>query len=62
MKTRTKLENVNVYIVEGISKNDRPYAMLRVETGNVDLDNSLKPIFLNPLQLSVLQSVLNIKK
>lgn len=55
MKEKTELKNVSVYIIEGISqKSGKPYTMLRIETGNIELDKSLKPIFLSSLQKAVL--------
>ncbi len=52
---KTVLENAKVVLVRGVSKKtNRPYHMLRIETGNYALDKSLKPIFLDLLQVDVI--------
>lgn len=58
-QTKVILKGVNVVKVEGISKKSgRKYTMLRIETGNQALDNSLKANFLDDLQLLALNNML----
>ena len=54
-REKTIIENAKVVLIRGVSKKTgKPYHMLRIETGNVALDYSLKPIFLNMLQVDTL--------
>lgn len=52
---RDELEFAKVVFIRGVSKKTgKPYHMLKIETGNYALDNSLKPIFLNLLQVDTI--------
>ena len=56
-KMKETATNIKVVLVEGISQKGNPYSALRLETGDKDLDKSLKLIFLNTLQLKVLRDI-----
>ncbi len=57
-RERTILENAKVVLVSGVSqKTGNTYHMLRVETDNNALNNSLKPIFLDLLQVDALMKL-----
>lgn len=49
--------DIKVVLVEGVSQKGNAYVALRLETGDKDLDKSLKLIFLNTLQLKVLRDI-----
>ncbi len=54
-RKKVVIKNAKVVLISGVSqKTGRPYHMLRIETGNYALDKSLKPIFLDLLQVDVL--------
>ena len=52
---RVELDFAKVVFIRGVSKKTgKPYHMLRIETGNYALDKSIKPIFLNLLQVDTI--------
>ncbi len=54
-RKKVVIKNAKVVLISGVSqKTGRPYHMLRVETDNEALNKSLKPIFLDLLQVDVL--------
>ena len=57
-REKTILENAKVVLVSGVSqKTGNTYQMLRIETENEGLNNSLKPIFLDLLQVDALMKL-----
>lgn len=55
-QTTIELKDLKVELVKGISqKNNSQYYMLRVSTGDVALDSTFKPIWLNLLQADLLE-------
>lgn len=57
-REKTVLENAKVVLVSGVSqKTGNTYQMLRIETNNEALNNSLKPIFLDLLQVDALMKL-----
>lgn len=57
MVEKTELTNVKVVLISGKSKKGKDYNMIVLETGDTDLDYSLKPIFLSSLEYRALIDV-----
>lgn len=62
MKKELVLKGAKVVLTIGTSKSGNEYGMLKILTGDHDLDSDLKPMFLSKLQIRVITSNLKEEK